>query len=86
MYKGDFAGRIDCKARRSEGILEVLSLQWEEGIKPGKELMIALKAALQDFAVFNGCWQLKQPEMVKNSLKGVENIPMQSLLVSETTT
>lgn len=65
LYKGDFAGRIDCKARRSEGILEVLSLQWEEGIKPGKELMIALKAALQDFAVFNGCWQLKQPEMEK---------------------
>jgi len=59
LYQGKFIGRMDCKAQRSQGILEVLSVHWEEGRKPDREPKTALQNALQDFAGFNGCLEFK---------------------------
>jgi len=55
LYEGEFVGRIDCKANRGKGILEVIKLHWEEKVSPNRELRDVLGSALKSFASFNGC-------------------------------
>jgi uncharacterized protein YcaQ len=47
-------GRLDAKAHRDQGLLEVKGLWWEKGIKPTKARAAALDEALGKLAVFVG--------------------------------
>jgi uncharacterized protein YcaQ len=54
LYKGAFVGRMDCKAHRTEKVLEVKNVFFEEG-QDTREVNVALEKALADFARFQGC-------------------------------
>jgi len=57
LYHDRLIGRLDCKAHRAAGRLEVKSLHVEHQVGPDfPELLIA---ALQSFATFNGCNQIE---------------------------
>jgi len=50
-----FVGRLDTKAERKGGVLQVLSAHFEPGVTPGDGLPEGLAAELTAFARFNGC-------------------------------
>lgn len=54
LYKGQFVGRMDCKAHRAEKLLEVKSVFFEKGHNT-PDVNRALDNALTDFAGFQGC-------------------------------
>ena len=51
-----FVGRIDCKAHRREGRLELRAVHLEARVDDGFDARLA--AALADFAAFNGCSEI----------------------------
>lgn len=55
LYGTDFVATIDCKAYRSEGILEILNFHLHEGIKQKEEFLNLLMVELKRFAEFNHC-------------------------------
>ncbi|WP_047391786.1 winged helix-turn-helix domain-containing protein [Chitinibacter sp. ZOR0017] len=55
LYGHDFVGRLDCKAHRREARLEILSLHLSADFKADAAFSQALRARLQDLAVFNQC-------------------------------
>jgi hypothetical protein len=57
LYGDTFAGRIDCKAERSEQVLYIKNVFYEK--MPDEKLRAALGKALKKFAVFNGCKEVK---------------------------
>ena len=54
LYKGEFVGRMDCKAHRADRVLEVKSMFFEDGFAT-PQVSAALTKALPDFASFQGC-------------------------------
>ncbi len=60
LYRDGFAGRIDCKAHRQSGLFEIKSLHVEAAVDD--EFSVALAAALQGFAAFNGCDRIRLNE------------------------
>jgi uncharacterized protein YcaQ len=56
-----FVGRVDPKAHRSTGRLEVLSLSMESEMHGNADFWAALSSALQAFATFNGCTSVMWP-------------------------
>jgi uncharacterized protein YcaQ len=56
-----FVGRVDPKAHRSTGWLEVLSLSVESEMHGNADFWAAFSQALQDFATFNGCTSVMWP-------------------------
>lgn len=54
LYKGEFVGRMDCKAHRGEGVLEIKGLFFESGCDTAA-VRGALTKALSRFARFQGC-------------------------------
>ena len=59
LWGTDFIGRLDPKAERKTGVLVINNLQIEPDVKASDRLLWALKEALQDFALFNGCQHFK---------------------------
>ena len=65
LYKGQFVGRMDCKAHRAEKVLEVKGVFFEEKCAT-PAVSAALAAALRDFAKFGqlylneGSWEGEQ--------------------------
>lgn len=57
LYGDTFAGRIDCKAERSEQVLVIKNMFWEK--KPTDKIKAELNKALKKFATFNGCKEIK---------------------------
>jgi len=57
LYGDNFAGRIDCKAERSEQVLYIKNVFYEK--KADEKLKAALGKALKKFAAFNGCKEVK---------------------------
>ena len=55
LWGTEFIGRLDPKAERKTGILTINNLQIESHVKVNDLLLYALKNALNDFAIFNGC-------------------------------
>lgn len=50
LHRGQLVGRMDAKMHRQTGILEVISLWLQEGIKPTTTLQKGLRQAITDFA------------------------------------
>ncbi|EPO4457644.1 TPA: winged helix-turn-helix domain-containing protein [Escherichia coli] len=50
LHRGQLVGRMDAKMHRQTGILEVISLWLQEGIKPTTTLQKGLRQAIADFA------------------------------------
>ncbi|EOP8980647.1 crosslink repair DNA glycosylase YcaQ [Escherichia coli] len=50
LHRGQLVGRMDAKMHRKTGILEVISLWLQEGIKPTTMLQKGLRQAITDFA------------------------------------
>jgi uncharacterized protein YcaQ len=55
MYGESFIGRAEVIAERKVGRLVVKNIWYENGIKPTKQLRIALNNCFQNFVLFNGC-------------------------------
>jgi uncharacterized protein YcaQ len=72
LYKGEFVGRIDCKAHRAEKVLEVKGAFFEENCTT-PAVSAALAAALPDFAKFQECTDIRvthvQPKGLQTLLK-----------------
>lgn len=60
LYGETFVGRIDAKADRARGELQVKKIWFEPGVKP-KAMAPELEAGLQAFAAFNGCETVRYP-------------------------
>lgn len=54
LHKGQLVGRMDAKMHRKTGVLEVIALYLEEGIKVTATLDKGLATAMTDFAVWQG--------------------------------
>lgn len=54
LHRGRLVGRLDPKAHRKEGVLEVRRLHLEPGVKPGTRLAGAVRKTLDDFALWQG--------------------------------
>lgn len=61
LWRERFVGRLDCKANRSAGRLEVLSMHLESGITADAQFSEQLTQALHKLAQFCGCDQVQQP-------------------------
>ncbi len=56
---GRFVGRIDAKAERKEKVLVVKALHGERGAGSKAAIWAEFRQGLRDFAVFNGCEEVK---------------------------
>ncbi len=54
LHRGRLVGRMDAKMHRKEGVLEIIALYLEAGVKPGDALEKGLQAAITDFARWQG--------------------------------
>jgi len=72
LYKGEFVGRMDCKAHRAEKVLEVKGAFFEESCA-SPAVSTALAAALPAFAKFQECTDVRvthvQPKGLQTLLK-----------------
>jgi len=59
LWGDRFIGRLDPKAHRREGCLEIKNLQMDPWMKPSTGLIEALATGLTEFARFNACHQLE---------------------------
>lgn len=57
LYRDGFVGRIDCKAHRDSGLLEVRAMHLEARVDEG--FYSAFDETLRRFAEFNGCDRIK---------------------------
>ena len=60
IYGDRFVGRIEAVPDRKTGILQVKGLWWETGIRLTKNLDSALEKALNGFAKFNDCNEIRR--------------------------
>lgn len=61
LYKGKFIGRLDCKANRASGIMEIVTWHPEPGLKADARLKSSYQATFDKFAAFCGCQSVKLP-------------------------
>jgi hypothetical protein len=54
LHRGRLIGRLDPKAHRGQGILEIKALHLEAGVRVSAELVADLAAALRRFAAWHG--------------------------------
>ena len=54
LHKGQLVGRMDAKMHRKTGILEIIALYLEDGVKVTATLEKGLTAAISDFAAWQG--------------------------------
>lgn len=54
LHCGRLVGRMDAKMHRKEGVLEVIALYLEDGVKPGRTLEKGLQNAITEFARWQG--------------------------------
>jgi len=59
LWDGRLVARMDCKADRKSGELQVLSLHREASLRKTDEFCAALAVTLEDFARFNRCETVK---------------------------
>ncbi|MTH46757.1 winged helix-turn-helix domain-containing protein [Intestinirhabdus alba] len=54
LYRGRLVGRMDAKMHRKAGVLEVIALYLEAGVRPGVRLQKGLSRAITSFARWQG--------------------------------
>jgi len=54
LHKGQLVGRMDAKMHRKTGVLEVIALYLEEGVRASSALEKGLFSALNQFATWQG--------------------------------
>lgn len=59
LFKGDFIGRVDCKAHRKMGQLEIIHLHMEKRQEDVEGLLEPMVHAIKEFATFNGCHSIQ---------------------------
>lgn len=59
LHKGQLVGRMDAKMHRKQGILEVINLYLEEGVRVTTGLTLGLQDALVNFARWQGAGQIR---------------------------
>lgn len=59
LYGDNFVARADCKAHRKLGVFEIKSMHYEGDFIPGEDFKQAFSSALDSFAKFNGCSEVK---------------------------
>ena len=59
LRRGALVGRLDPKAHRKEGILEVRSLHLEPGVRPSDRLALDIRSALTSFALWQGLKEIR---------------------------
>ncbi len=55
LYQNRFIGRLDCKANRITGVMDVNSLHWESGRPPALPARKAVQKTFDFFSEFCGC-------------------------------
>jgi uncharacterized protein YcaQ len=58
LYRDRFVGRIDCKAHRGTGVLEVKHFAIEEAPRDMDAFFAAFADTIRDYARFNGCTEV----------------------------
>ncbi len=59
LHRGRLCGRMDAKAHRDDGVLEIRRLDLEEGVSAEAPMCHAIAAALRDFARWHGCERIE---------------------------
>ncbi|NCF43737.1 MAG: winged helix-turn-helix domain-containing protein [Proteobacteria bacterium] len=68
LYQGRFVGRMDCKAHRSDKILQLKGVFFEDDCAT-PAVCAALAAALPNFAAFQNCTTVQVQEVMPTKLK-----------------
>jgi len=55
LWKNQFIGRLDPKADRKSGVLEIKNLVFESGVEITEDFLEAFESQLKAFALFNDC-------------------------------
>lgn len=72
LYQGEFIGRMDCKAHRKTGQLELKSLHWQEHRFDNDKLTAALAQSIAEFCQFQQCQSVRlSSSSAKNSNAGL---------------
>ena len=58
LHRGRLVGRMDSKLHRKTGVLEILALYLEEGVRVSAGLEQGLRQALNDFARWQGATRI----------------------------
>ncbi|WP_313772894.1 winged helix-turn-helix domain-containing protein [Enterobacter huaxiensis] len=58
LHKGQLVGRMDAKMHRKTGVLEIIALYLEDGVKVTATLEKGLTAAISDFAAWQGAHEV----------------------------
>jgi len=71
LYGELLVGRIDCKAHRKTGVLEIIHLHLEKTIKDIDHFLFHFAKTAYDFAKFNQCHSLELKTMTPQKLQNV---------------
>jgi uncharacterized protein YcaQ len=77
LWRGLLAGRLDAKAHRKDGLMEIKSLYLEPGVSLSDALVADLGAALRGFAAWHGTPEVavrrSEPEAAAGALAAAAN-------------
>ena len=80
LYRDGFIGRIDCKARRDDGVLELRSL-FLDVPTTAEQLRQPLVDSLREFTTFQGCTGIASAEQMKTNLDATSQRRLTQCLV-----
>ena len=69
LWQGKLVARMDCKAHRQQGVLEVRNLVREPGLRKLEQFAAALANELRAFAAFNQCDDIRIADVCTPELK-----------------
>lgn len=73
LHNGEMVGRLDPKAHRKSGVMEIKSLHLEPGVKPTADLVEGLRDTLRRFAAWHGTPEVvvakSNPASLKRALR-----------------
>jgi uncharacterized protein YcaQ len=58
LFNDNFVARVDCKAHRKEGILEIIHLHFEESFMEIDVFASFFSEEMKRYAFFNGCEEI----------------------------
>ncbi len=69
LYYGSLVGRIDAKAHRKEGIMEIKNLHFESGFKINNKFLKTFVSTIRQFAEWHKSEQIKLPLDLEGKIK-----------------